>query len=1706
MNADDKQSFFHKGIIKYVASVLSIFLIIFPFAFKLVYASSGNDAASYVHTTVKNENNIVAHGQYVSISVEYTVEHGKIKEGDYIVVKIPENFKNHDIQLDPRHFKGYEKQPDGSYRLIFTDAANGVAGSFSMNFIANNETKQDKEATIDVNGKKTTVTVTGQSDSSIGNKKAIEKTAFDGSSIQFGDYDYSTGTDPDDATEIGIYTPTADRVAKFRINVNHNRQNIRNVNVVDVIPTPDGVVYNNDLKLESADDVKYTNNSEGNKINITFEELTSSQEPIITYSITIKAGTRLKLDNRAIMSFTKTNGEKDIVIDSYRLKPGNGYSAADAYKTVDKTSISSDPADQTVRYTITFDPDEVFEVGRLVIDDKLDSNVKFVYAYGDESFETKYDEASHTVQIKNVKKIDGSRKRSIVIVTDFSNVPEGTEVTNTVGNTVRTIKYKGDLSLSAKKTVNGQLPRLGEVFKFKLTDRFDNVLQEVENTADGSIQFESIRFKKEDLNKEHVYFVKESSDVEGYKKDTTVYKIKVTPTDSNNDGIMEVNPVITKSDDSPVTEMTFNNEYTPSNAKAVLEVTKQLTGRQTGAQENEFEFTLTDSHGDVKDRKKNDETGKVQFDELEFNTAGIYTYTIKEVKAGITENGITYSNKTLEVTIKVVDNGKGALEATVTYANNNRTFENTYKAENAKVVLEVDKKLTNRNLEADMFEFSLTDQVGNVEKAKNVADGKVKFSELTFDEAGTYTYTIKEVKAGTTENGITYDSKTVTAKVSVIDDGQGKLHATVEYSSDGTANSTTFTNVYTPAKTQVPVKKVWNDSDNQDGKRPESITVKLLADGVETGQTRELNAVNNWQAIFTDLDADKGGTPIVYTTEEVAVAEYKSEITGDAPTGYTITNSYTPAKTQVPVKKVWSDSDNQDGKRPESITVKLLADGQDTGKNLELNKENNWSGNFTDLDVNKVGKAIVYTVEEVAVAGYKSEITGDATTGYTITNSYTPGKTQVPVKKVWNDADNQDGKRPVSVTVKLLSDGQDTGETLELNKDNNWSGSFLDLDVNKAGKAIVYTVEEVAVAGYKSEVTGDAATGFTITNSYTPETVDIKATKNWDDANNQDGKRPTKITINLLADGVKVDSKEVQAAQDGTWSVEFTKLTKYKNVNGEVTEIKYTVTEEAVAEYESSITDFDITNKYIPKTINYKVTKVWNDANNQDGKRPNSVTIQLYKSVDGSDPIAVEGKKLTLTAKDKTDDNTWVASFTNLPKYEGGKEITYSIKEIDLSKGYKASVTGQVVTNTYLPETVVLSGRKVWKDNNNQDGKRSATVTVQILNGKKVVQELEMSEKTGWKFESKPLPKYEKGKEITYTVKEITEVTGYTTINPDKPDADGQYTITNEHTPEKIKVNGLKKWDDKDNQDGIRPNSITARLIANGKDTGKTAVASEETSWKYEFTDLDRYQNGKEITYTVEEVDVPKDYKSEVNGFNITNHYTTKKTAVSGQKTWDDNDNQDGLRPKSIKVKLLANGQDTGKEATASEETGWKYEFTDLDLKKDGKEITYTVEEVDVPSGYTPEINGMNVTNHHAPEKTAVKGRKIWKGDENQKGVRPKSIKVKLFADGKDTGKEATASEATGWKYEFTDLDLKKDGKKITYTIKEANVPKGYKSEVNDFDIVNTYTPEKPGKPNESGQKPQLPNTGEKASNAAVVAGLALMAVTGGLYLASRKD
>ena len=587
---------------------------------------------------------------------------------------------------------------------------------------------------------------------------------------------------------------------------------------------------------------------------------------------------------------------------------------------------------------------------------------------------------------------------------------------------------------------------------------------------------------------------------------------------------------------------------------------------------------------------------------------------------------------------------------------------------------------------------------------------------------------------------------------------------------------------------------------------------------------------------------------------EVVVGENNYVVSYDADKTH-VTNTHTPAgaaSVTLGAKKVLEGKTLEAGKYSFELkkedgtvveTATNAADGTVTFSPISYDESQVGTHKYTISEVAGSEPGVTYdtTIQEVEVKVEKVSATELKATAskeakdLVFTNKYTPAKTSVSVKKAWDDKDNQDGKRPGSVTVKLLADGQDTGKTLELNKDNNWSGNFTDLDVNKAGKAIVYSVVEVTVPGYNSEVTGDPVSGFTITNNYTPETVDVTVTKNWNDNNDQDGKRPSSITVNLLADGTKVDSREIQAAADGTWTAKFEKLAKYKDGK----EIKYAVTEESVVGYKSSIDNFTITNSHDPEKIN-------------------------------------------------------------------------------------------------------ISGTKVWNDNNDQDGKRPTKITVQVLKGEQVVAEVEVSAETDWKFEFKDLPKYEKGKEITYKLKEVS-VEHYTTEVTGK---DGKYTITNTHTPAKINVKGQKIWDDANNKDGIRPDSIVVKLLANGVETGKTATASAASGWTYEFADLDRYQDG-------------------------------------------------------------------------------------------GKEIVYTIKEAYVPKGYTSEVIGTNIVNHHKP-----------KDPEPNKPQDPEPNKPQD---------------------------------------PEPNKPKD---------------PE-PGKP---GQKPQLPNTGEKASNATVVAGLALMVITGGLYFVSRKN
>ena len=218
-----------------------------------------------------------------------------------------------------------------------------------------------------------------------------------------------------------------------------------------------------------------------------------------------------------------------------------------------------------------------------------------------------------------------------------------------------------------------------------------------------------------------------------------------------------------------------------------------------------------------------------------------------------------------------------------------------------------------------------------------------------------------------------------------------------------------------------------------------------------------------------------------------------------------------------------------------------------------------------------------------------------------------------------------------------------------------------------------------------------------------------------------------------------------------------------------------------------------------------------------------------------------------------------------------------------------------------------------------------------------------------------------------YIIRETSAPSGYTLakdviVSADSFDSKGATaTITDKKAV--TTVSGTKTWKDNDDQDGKRPDSIKVNLLANGKVVQiKTVTASD--NWKYSFTNLPEFENGQKITYTVTE-DAVAGYTSTIDGYNITNNHTPATVKVSGTKTWNDNNNQDGIRPSSITVNLLANGQQVAsKKVSASD--NWQYSFDNLAAYANGQKITYTVTE-DAVAGYTSTVDGYNITNTHNP-------------------------------------------------------------------------------------------------------------------------------------------
>ncbi|MFS9097186.1 Cna B-type domain-containing protein [Streptococcus australis] len=756
-------------------------------------------------------------------------------------------------------------------------------------------------------------------------------------------------------------------------------------------------------------------------------------------------------------------------------------------------------------------------------------------------------------------------------------------------------------------------------------------------------------------------------------------------------------------------------------------------------------------------------------------------------------------------------------------------------------VKKVDKDDTSKGLAG--AEFTLSDATGAV-LATQVSD---KDGDLAFTTLTEGTYTLKETKA---PNNYKLD-ETEHAVLVTYDADQQLYHVTIDGEATGSkASPKVIANEKDIHYINLEASKVWDDQDNVEGLRPESIEFQLYKNGKAEGKPVALSAGNDWKVTFNNLpDKDKDGKVINYTVKEVKVpTHYTAEsqeaqfVDGKA----TITNKRTPETTEVTVKKVWDDAQNQDGLRPSTITVHLLANGEEVQTATLSGEGDTWSHSFTDLPVYKNGQKLVYTVTEDTVANYSTAIEGS-----TITNTYKPGKTSVTVTKKWTDAENQDGLRPKSIKVQLYANDQKSGKEVELSADNDWTYTFSDLDEKKAGQAIQYTVKETEVPeGYTQAVETTNPGQVVISNTHTPSKMKVQVTKKWDDANNQDGLRPATITVKLYKDGVATD-QTLELSEANQWQGSFENLDE--KAAGKA--IHYTVKEENVPEgYTLSIDDKDpahpiLTNKHEPTVTQVKVTKKWEDANNQDGLRPKEIQVQLYA---GDQEV---GEKVVLST-----DNKWTHTFTKLPEKANGEIIHYSVKEVVVPKGYTVTEESQekgdlVLTNTHTPSTVDIPVMKIWADNDNQDGLRPAKITVNLYaNGEKVAHK-DITSETDWRETFTGLPEFKDGKKIVYTLQE-ERVENYS------PSIDQEsYTITNTHTPGKTTLSVTKQWDDQEDKDGLRPKSVKVQLYADGKKSGEVIELSAENKWTHTFANLDKHVKGKAVTYTVEEVDVPTGYQ-----------------------------------------------------------------------------------------------------------------------------------------------------------------------------------------------------------------------------------------------------
>lgn len=548
---------------------------------------------------------------------------------------------------------------------------------------------------------------------------------------------------------------------------------------------------------------------------------TTQPRPVATFNNTytsnpIIIGERADVSINATKTFT--NGVLDDGEFTFTIKDVKGNTVTtgtndsqghvafnDIEYTLDKLTVDVASGVATVDKTTHF-PDYVYSYSYTVSEDAVAADSGITANVG-----------SFNIAVQVTDDADGSLSAKVIY-------PEGSGDNLAFANTYgagesATLAFSGSKALVPSDDLKDSVYNLPDItgdYTFTLSGEMGAPMPgttTANNDASGSVSFGDVTFDMsifdgvdEELDgtrvKTFTYTVTEDGTVPGVDNDNA-QTFTVTATDQGN-GTMTVT-----SDPATGAKFAFTNVYSVDpvdssvTANGGFKITKDYNGPDgdMALAGGEFKFVMIDADGKEAASGVNDSDGNVAMSAITFAKPGSYDYTLKEVASTNVDNGITYDVDTYKVTANVKDNSDGTLTVTWSVLDGTEDvttdtpiiFENTYEPAATSVTFGASKKLEGGTVEDGQFEFQVRNEAGDVvATAKNNASGTVIFPAVEFTKAGTYTYTIAEVNDG--QEGVTYDTTQYEATVTVTDDGQGHLSASVAYAND---KDPMFVNTYT---------------------------------------------------------------------------------------------------------------------------------------------------------------------------------------------------------------------------------------------------------------------------------------------------------------------------------------------------------------------------------------------------------------------------------------------------------------------------------------------------------------------------------------------------------------------------------------------------------------------------------------------------------------------------------------------------------------------------------------------------------------------------------------------------------------------------------------------------------------------------------------------------------------------------------------------